>query len=274
MTPQDAILSDQLNHASLIDGIRLCKAKRYRYQHNDMNALEDQLKAARQDGAKHMMIATDGVFSMDGYLADLPGITQLAKRYGALVVVDDCHGVGFMGPNGAGTPSHFNVDVDVLTGTFGKALGGSIGGYVAGPQALISLLRQRSRPYLFSNSIPPSMAASSLSALHLVKKMDGLRHQLFHNTQYWRNGLQAMGFDVLPGAHPIVPVMLGEAKLAQQMAASLFDQGVYVTGFAFPVVPHGQARIRTQMNAALSQQDLDHALNAFKCVGQSLGVIS
>jgi glycine C-acetyltransferase len=220
------------------------------------------------------MIATDGVFSMDGYLAKLPEIRALADKYDAVLMVDDCHATGFMGPNGAGTPDHFGVDVDILTGTLGKALGGAIGGSIAGPQPVIDLLRQRARPYLFSNSLPPSIVAAGIEALRLVEEGAGLRAQLFENARYWRTGLKALGFDLLPGEHPIIPVMLGDAKLAQEMASRLFDEGVYVSGFFFPVVPKGQARIRTQMNAALTREELDRALAAFGKVGRDLGVIS
>ena len=271
--PEDAIVSDALNHASIIDGIRLCKAKRYRYANSDMNDLESQLKLARAEGARFIMIATDGVFSMDGYLAKLPEIIALAHTYEALVMVDDCHATGFMGPKGAGTPAHHKVEVDILTGTLGKALGGGIGGYIAGPQAVIDLLRQRARPYLFSNSLPPSIVMAGIKALELVEQGDELRAQLFANTAYWRAGLEGLGFDLLPGEHPIVPVMLGEAKLAQDMAARLFEEGVFVSGFFFPVVPRGQARIRTQMNAALTQADLDRALVAFEKAGKACGVL-
>ena len=272
--PEDAIISDALNHASIIDGIRLCKAKRYRYANSDMADLETQLKAAKADGARFIMIATDGVFSMDGYLANLPEITKLAQAYGALVMVDDCHATGFLGPKGAGTPAHFGVDVDILTGTLGKALGGAIGGYVAGPQPVIDLLRQRARPYLFSNSLPPSIVAAGIEAIRLVEQGDALRAQLFENAAYWRAGLTRLGFDLLPGEHPIIPVMLGEARLAQDMAARLFDEGVYVSGFFFPVVPRGQARIRTQMNASLTKDDLDRALSAFEIAGKAVGVLA
>ena len=270
---EDAIVSDALNHASIIDGIRLCKAKRHRYANSDMGDLETQLQAAKAAGARHIMIATDGVFSMDGYLAKLPEITALAAQYDALVMVDDCHATGFMGPNGAGTPAHAGVDVDILTGTLGKALGGSIGGYIAGPQPVIDLLRQRARPYLFSNSLPPSIVAAGIEAIRLAEEGDALREQLFDNAAYWRAGLKRLGFDLLPGEHPIIPVMLGEAQLAQDMAARLFEEGVYVSGFFFPVVPRGQARIRTQMNAALTREDLDRGLAAFDVVGRALGVL-
>lgn len=273
---EDAIISDALNHASIIDGIRLCKATRYRYKNSDMADLEDQLKQAKNNGARFIMIATDGVFSMDGYLADLSSITALAEKYDALVMVDDCHATGFMGPKGRGTAAHFGVNhkVDVVTGTLGKALGGAIGGYIAGKKSIIDLLRQRARPYLFSNALPPSVLAASIKALHLVQASDDLREQLFRNTAYWRDGLEKLGFELLPGEHPIVPVMLGEAKLAQQLASRLFEKGVYVSGFFFPVVPKGTARIRTQMNAALTTADLDRALQAFEMAGRETGVLA
>ncbi len=271
--PEDAVISDALNHASIIDGIRLCKAKRYRYANSDMDALEAQLKTARAEGARHIMIATDGVFSMDGYLAKLPEITALAKKYEALVMVDDCHATGFMGPKGAGTPAHHGVNVDILAGTLGKAMGGAIGGYIAGPQPVIDLLRQRARPYLFSNALPPAVVAAGLEALKLVTEGDDLRVQLFDNATYWRAGLTDLGFDLLPGEHPIIPVMLGDARLSQAMARELYKNGVYVAGFFFPVVPKGQARIRTQMNAALTRADLDAALAAFDVAGKATGVL-
>jgi glycine C-acetyltransferase len=271
--PEDAVISDALNHASIIDGIRLSKAKRYRYTNSDMSELEAQLQVARADGARHILIATDGVFSMDGYLAKLPEIATLAERHGALTMVDDCHATGFIGPQGRGTPAHFGVDIDIMTGTLGKALGGALGGYVAGPQPVIDLLRQRARPYLFSNALPPAVVGAALAALDLVEAADDLRAKLFENAAYWRAGLEAAGFDLLPGEHPIVPVMLGEARLAQEMAAALYDRGVYVAGFFFPVVPKGRARIRTQMNAALSREDLDFALAAFAEAGKAVGAI-
>jgi glycine C-acetyltransferase len=271
--PEDAVISDALNHASIIDGIRLCKARRYRYANSDMADLEAQLVKAREDGARFILIATDGVFSMDGYLARLPEITALAERHGALVMVDDCHATGFMGPKGQGTPAHFGVKADILTGTLGKALGGALGGYIAGPQPVIDLLRQRARPYLFSNALPPAVVGAALAALDIVEAADDLRAQLFANAAYWRAGLADAGFRLLPGEHPIVPVMLGEAKLAQAMAAELATRGVHVAGFFFPVVPQGQARIRTQMNARLTQDDLDFGLEAFTAAGRAVGVI-
>ena len=274
LSPEDAVVSDALNHASIIDGIRLCKARRYRYANSDMNDLEGQLKLAREEGARFIMIATDGVFSMDGYLAKLPQIKALADKYDAMVMVDDCHATGFMGPEGRGTPAHAGVEVDILTGTLGKALGGAIGGYIAGPQPVIDLLRQRARPYLFSNSLPPSIVAAGLKALDLVEAGDDLRARLFENTAYWRAGLTDLGFDLLPGRHPIVPVMLGEAQLAQDMATRLFDEGVFVSGFFYPVVPRGAARIRTQMSAALTKTDLDRALHAFAVAGKAVGVLT
>ena len=275
LNERDAIISDALNHASIIDGIRLCKAKRYRYSNSDMGELEARLKEAKNAGARFIMIATDGVFSMDGHLAKLPEITALAQQFGAIVMVDDCHATGFIGPQGRGTPAHFDVveGVDILTGTLGKALGGAIGGYVAGPQQVIDLLRQRARPYLFSNSLPPAIVAAGLEAIDLVEDSDDLRAKLFENTLFWRAGLEKLGFDLLPGEHPIVPVMLGEAGLAQEFAAKLFEEGVFVAGFFFPVVAKGSARIRTQMNAALDISDLEFALKAFEKAGKAAGVI-
>jgi glycine C-acetyltransferase len=272
--PEDAIISDSLNHASIIDGIRLCKAQRYRYANSDMNDLEAKLKEARAAGARFIMVATDGVFSMDGYLANLPEVTRLAKEYDAMVMVDDCHATGFMGPKGQGTPAHHGVDVDILTGTLGKALGGAIGGYIAGPQPVIDLLRQRARPYLFSNSLPPAIVAAGIEVIKLVEEGDDLRAQLFENAAYWRAGLTDLGFELLEGEHPIIPVMLGDARLSQDMATKLYELGVYVAGFFFPVVPKGQARIRTQMNAALTKEELDFALEAFAKAGRETGVLS
>jgi glycine C-acetyltransferase len=272
--PEDAVISDALNHASIIDGIRLCKARRYRYATSDMADLEAQLQQARADGARFILIATDGVFSMDGFLAPLPQIVALAARYGALTMVDDCHATGFIGPQGRGTPAHAGVRVDILTGTLGKALGGALGGYVAGPQPVIDLLRQRARPYLFSNALPPAIVAAALAALDLVEAADDLRAQLFANAAYWRAGLADAGFTLLPGEHPIIPVMLGEARLAQAMAADLNARGIHVSGFFFPVVPKGKARIRTQMNARLTRNDLDFALEAFRAAGHATGVLA
>ncbi|WP_227285860.1 glycine C-acetyltransferase [Boseongicola sp. H5] len=273
--PEDAVISDALNHASIIDGIRLCKARRYRYANADMDELETQLKAARAEGARTIMIATDGVFSMDGYLAPLAEITALAAAYDAVVMVDDCHATGFMGPQGRGSPHHAGVadHVPILTGTLGKALGGAIGGYIAGPQPVIDLLRQRARPYLFSNALPPAVCAAGIAALRLVENGDGLRKALSDNAAFWRAGLTDLGFDLLPGEHPIIPVMLGDARLAQEMARALSERGVYVAGFFFPVVPKGKARIRTQMNAALTRDDLDRGLQAFAEAGRRLGAI-
>lgn len=271
--PGDAIISDELNHASIIDGIRLCKARRYRYANSDMDDLETQLKAARADGARHVMIATDGVFSMDGYLAKLPDIRALADQFDAVLMVDDCHATGFMGPQGRGTPAHFGVRADILTGTLGKALGGALGGYIAGPQPVVDLLRQRARPYLFSNALPPAIVAAGVAALDMVEAAEDLRAQLFDNAAYWRAGLAEAGFDLLPGAHPIIPVMLHDAHRAQAMAARLLELGVYVAPFFFPVVPKGKARIRTQMNAALTRTDLDQALAAFAQAGRDTGVL-
>lgn len=271
--PEDAIISDSLNHASIIDGIRLCKAKRYRYTNSDMADLEAQLSQAKQDGARFIMIATDGVFSMDGYLAKLPEIVALGQKYNAMVMVDDCHATGFMGPKGAGTPSHFGVKVDILTGTLGKALGGALGGYIAGPQPVIDLLRQRARPYLFSNSLPPSIVAAGIEALDIVEAGDALRSKLTENARYWREGLTKLGFKLQPGEHPIIPVMLGDAKIAQSMAAHLNDNGIYVAPFFYPVVPKGQARIRTQMSSALTRDDLDFALDAFEQAGRATGAL-
>ena len=274
--PEDAIISDALNHASIIDGVRLCKARRFRYANADMDDLDTQLKTARDGGARHIMIASDGVFSMDGYLAPLPDITALAKKYGALVMVDDCHATGFMGPKGQGTGHHFGIanKIDIITGTLGKALGGALGGFIAGPQPVIDLLRQRARPYLFSNALPPMICAAGIAALDLVERGDDLRTRLFDNAAYWRDGLARRGFDLLPGEHPIIPVMIGDARKSQDMAARLGELGVYVAGFFFPVVPKGTARIRTQMNAALTRADLDTALDAFAEAGRDTGVLT
>lgn len=261
--PEDAIISDALNHASIIDGVRLCKAQRFRYQNNDMADLEAQLTAAAS--ARFRLIATDGVFSMDGYLANLPAICDLADRHDALVMVDDSHAVGFMGERGRGTHEHFDVidRVDILTGTLGKALGGASGGFTSGRAEIIELLRQRSRPYLFSNSLAPPIVAASLKVLDLLTESDELRRRLKSNTQFFRQGLEQAGLNVLPGEHPIVPVMLGDARLAAEVADWLLKRGIYVIGFSFPVVPKGQARIRTQVSAAHTEQELQRAIDAF-----------
>jgi glycine C-acetyltransferase len=271
---RDAVISDALNHASIIDGIRLCKAQRHRYANNDMAELEQCLKQAQ--GARTRLIATDGVFSMDGFIANLARICDLAERYDAMVMVDDSHATGFMGPTGRGTPEHCGVaaHIDILTGTLGKALGGGSGGYIAARREVIEWLRQRSRPYLFSNSIPPVVAAASLAVLDLLEHAPQLRTQLFENTRFFRAGLTQAGFNLKPGEHPIIPVMLGDAALASAMADALLERGVYVIGFSFPVVPKGQARIRTQMSAALDRGQLERALDAFAAVGRSLGVIA
>ena len=272
---EDAIISDSLNHASIIDGVRLCKAKRFRYANSDMNDLEAQLKAADAAGARYKLIVTDGVFSMDGYIANLKGICDLADQYGAMVMVDDCHAHGFMGAKGRGTPEHCGVmgRVDIITGTLGKALGGAMGGFTAAKQEVVDLLRQRSRPYLFSNSLAPAIAGASLKALEMVRDGDDLRARLFENAKRFRAGMTAAGFDLLPGEHPIIPVMLGDAKLAQDMASELMKEGVYVIGFFYPVVPKGKARIRTQMSAAHTPEQIDRAIEAFTKVGKKLGVV-
>jgi glycine C-acetyltransferase len=270
---RDAVISDALNHASIIDGIRLCKAQRYRYANSDMAQLEECLKQAH--GARTRLIATDGVFSMDGFIAKLKEICDLAERYDALVMVDDSHATGFMGATGRGTPEHCGVTerIDILSGTLGKALGGGSGGYIAARREVIDWLRQRSRPYLFSNSIPPVVAAASLAVLELLEGDSQLREQLFENTRFFRSGLTRAGFNLKPGEHPIIPVMLGDAALAGRMADALLERGIYVIGFSFPVVPKGQARIRTQMSAALTRPQLEQALAAFASVGRELGVI-
>ncbi len=275
---QDAIISDALNHASIIDGVRLCKARRYRYANNDMADLRAQLQAARDQGARHLMIATDGVFSMDGIIANLSAICDLADEFDALVMVDDSHAVGFIGDGGRGTPEYCGVQgrVDILTGTLGKALGGASGGYVAADVAIVDLLRQRSRPYLFSNTLAPSIVAASQAVLALLQSPEGqaLRAQVRQNGQHFRQAMQALGFSLVPGDHPIIPVMLGDASLATQMADALLQAGVYVIGFSYPVVPKGQARIRTQMSAAHTAEDIDYAVQAFARVGRTLGVLA
>jgi len=270
---QDAIISDAFNHASIIDGVRLCKASRYRYANNDMADLEKQLQAAQ--GARFRLIATDGVFSMDGSIANLRAICDLGERYDALVMVDDSHAVGFVGNKGRGTAEYHEVlgRVDILTGTLGKALGGAMGGYTSGSKPIIDWLRQRSRPYLFSNSLAPSLVTASIAALELLAQSDALRQQLNHNSAYFRQGLAQAGFTLSGADHPIVPVMIGDAALSAQMADRLLSEGIYVIGFSFPVVPKGAARIRTQISAAHSREQLDHAIDAFARIGRELGVI-
>lgn len=261
----DAVISDQLNHASIIDGVRLCKAQRWRYANNDMADLERCLREAQAAGAGIKLIATDGVFSMDGFIANLQGVCDLAERYDALVMVDDSHAVGFMGDHGRGTPEYCGVmgRVDILTGTFGKALGGASGGYAAAKRSVVDLLRQRSRPYLFSNTLAPAIAASTLKVLDLLEGSTALRDRLADNTAFFRGRLTDLGFDIPRGEHPIIPVMLYDARIAQQMAARMLDKGVYVVGFFYPVVPQGKARIRTQVSAAHSREDLAYAAEAF-----------
>jgi len=272
----DAIVSDELNHASIIDGIRLCKAKRYRYRSCDTHDLEDKLRQARSDGARTIIIATDAVFSMDGTIAPLDHICDLAERYEALVMVDECHSMGFMGATGRGIVEYCNVTgrVDIITGTLGKALGGGIGGFTTGRKEIIEMLRQRSRPYLFSNSLPPSIVGASIEVFRLLSATTELRDRLEQNTKYFRSQMVALGFDIKPGTHPIVPIMLYDAKLSQDFARLMLDEGIYVVGFFYPVVPKGQARIRVQLSAAHTQEHLDRALEAFANVGRRLGVIS
>ena len=272
--PEDAIVSDELNHASIIDGVRLCKAQRLRFRHDDMEDLEARLREAA--GARSRLIATDGVFSMDGTIADLAAICDLADRHQALVMIDDCHATGFLGENGRGTHEYRDCmdRVDIITGTLGKALGGASGGFTSGRKEIVAWLRQRSRPYLFSNTLAPVIAATSIEVLDLLESGGGLRRQLWDNTRYFRAGLERLGFELKPGEHPIIPVMLGDAALATRMADRLLAEGVYVIGFSFPVVPRGQARIRTQMSAGLERAHLDAALDAFERVGRELEVIS
>lgn len=274
---EDAVISDELNHASIIDGVRLCKAKRFRYKNNDMADLETQLKAADAAGARFKLIVTDGVFSMDGIIADLKTLCDVADRYGAIVMVDDSHAVGFIGDTGAGTPELCGVAdrVDIYTGTLGKALGGASGGYVSGRQAIIDLLRQRSRPYLFSNTLAPAITAASLKVLQILQTEEGatLRANLKRNADYFRQAMTEAGFTLVPGQHPIIPVMLGDARLAGEMAAALLAEGVFVTGFSYPVVPKGKARIRTQMSAGHTLEQVKHTVAAFIKVGRELGVI-
>lgn len=273
--PEDAIVSDALNHASIIDGVRLCKAKRYRYANNDMTALKEQLEKAKADGARHIMIATDGVFSMDGVIANLSGVCDLADEYDAMVMVDDSHAVGFVGQGGRGTHEYHQVmdRVDIITGTLGKALGGASGGFTAAKSEVVEWLRQRSRPYLFSNSLAPSIVTASIKVLEMLSEGDELRDKLNTNSAYFREKMTAAGFELAGADHAIIPVMLGDAKLASEMADRLLDEGIYVIGFSFPVVPKGQARIRTQMSAAHSREQLDRAIDAFIRIGKDLGVI-
>jgi glycine C-acetyltransferase len=272
LSEEDAVISDELNHASIIDGIRLCKAQRFRYKNNDMTDLEDKLKQAAS--ARFRLIATDGVFSMDGYIANLKGICDLAEKYDALVMVDDSHAVGFMGEKGRGTHEYNDVigRVDIITGTLGKALGGASGGYTSGRKEIIDMLRQRSRPYLFSNTVAPSIIKASIKVIELLSESDDLRVKLRENTGFFREEMTKLGFNILPGVHPIVPVMLGDAKLAQEMAARLLEKGVYVIGFSYPVVPQGKARIRTQISAAHSHEDLEFAIKMFAEVKEELGI--
>jgi glycine C-acetyltransferase len=272
----DAIISDSLNHASIIDGVRLSKAKRYRYATSDMDALETELKRAVAEGSRFRLIATDGVFSMDGHVAKLPEICELAEKYGAMVMVDDCHATGHLGEGGRGTPAMTGAGarVDIITGTFGKTLGGAMGGFIAAAQPVIDLLRQRARPYLFSNALAPAVAAGSLKAIEIAEAADGRRTKLMGHARRFREAMSQAGFELLAGDTPIIPVMLGDAKLAQQMAAALDKRGVYVAGFFYPVVAKGKARIRTQMSAALNFQDVTTAIEAFVDAGRELGIVS
>lgn len=273
--PEDAIISDALNHASIIDGVRLCKAKRYRYANNDMQALEAQLVQADKDGARFKLIATDGVFSMDGVIADLASICDLADKYDAMVMVDDCHATGFVGDKGRGSHEYNNVmgRVDIITGTLGKALGGASGGYTSGKKEVVEWLRQRSRPYLFSNSVAPAIVSASIRVFDMLKDGDDLRAALTRNSTHFRQRMENAGFTLAGKDHAIIPVMLGDAKLASDMADKMLEKGIYVVGFSFPVVPKGQARIRTQMSAAHSLEQVDMAIDAFIQVGKELGVI-
>ena len=273
---EDAIVSDQLNHASIIDGIRLCKAKRYRYANNDMLDLEQNLIKAKEEGARNILISTDGVFSMDGHIAQLDKIVELAKKYDALTMVDDCHSTGFMGSKGRGTAEHCGVfgKIDIITGTFGKALGGASGGFTAAKKEVIEMLRQRSRPYLFSNTLAPAITGASIKVLELLEKSTALRDKLEYNTSYFRKGMKAIGLDIIEGVHPIVPVMLYDARRSQDFANALLKEGVYVIGFFFPVVPKEKARIRVQISAGHEVEHLDKALEAFAKVGRNLGVIN
>lgn len=271
---EDAIISDELNHASIIDGVRLCKAMRYRYKNNNMEDLRVQLTAARQAGAKKILIATDGVFSMDGYIANLPAICDLADEFDALVMVDESHAVGFMGEHGRGTPEYCGVmgRVDILTGTFGKALGGASGGYTAARQPIVDLLRQRSRPYLFSNTVAPAICAATIRTIELLEESTALRDKVHENARYFRAEMEKVGFDLLPGEHPIVPVMLYDPKVAHEFARRMLDKGVYVVAFCYPVVPKGKDRIRTQISAGHTKEDLDFAVRCFREVKEEMGL--
>lgn len=275
MSAEDAIISDELNHASIIDGVRLSKSKRYRYKNNDLQSLEEQLKQADADGARFKLIATDGVFSMDGVIADLKGICDLADKYDALVMMDDCHATGFLGENGRGTHEYCDVlgRVDIITGTLGKALGGASGGYTSGKKEVIDWLRQRSRPYLFSNSVAPAIVQASIKVLDMLAQGNQLRDQLWDNAHYFREQMTAAGFTLSGADHAIIPVMIGDARLASEMADRLLERGIYVIGFSFPVVPKGKARIRTQMSAAHTREQLDRTIKAFTEIGKDLGVI-
>ncbi len=274
LTEEDAIVSDELNHASIIDGIRLCKAQRYRYKNCDMNDLEEKLKEAKSNNAKKILIATDGVFSMDGFIAPLKEICDLADKYGAMVMVDDSHAVGFMGKHGKGTHEYNDVigRVDIITGTLGKALGGASGGYTSARQEIVDLLRQRSRPYLFSNTVAPAIVSASIKVIDMLSSTTELRDRLERNTKYFREKIKSAGFQIKDGVHPIVPIMLGDAVLAQKMAAKMLEKGVYVIGFFYPVVPKGTARIRVQISAAHSLEDLDYAVGKFSEVKQEMGI--
>jgi glycine C-acetyltransferase len=275
LSEEDAIISDELNHASIIDGIRLCKAKRFRYKHNDMNSLEDCLKEAKAAGARRQLIFTDGAFSMDGTIAQLDKICDLAEKYEAMVGIDECHASGFLGKTGRGTHEHRGVmdRIDIVTGTLGKALGGASGGFTSAKKEIVEILRQRSRPYLFSNTVAPSIVGASIKVLELLSNSTALRDKLEANTRYFRAAMTDAGFDIIPGEHPIVPIMLYDAPLAQKFAARLLDEGIYVIGFFYPVVPRGKARIRVQLSAAHEQAHLERAVAAFTMVGKELGVV-
>ena len=272
--PEDAVISDELNHASIIDGVRLCKAKRYRYKNNNMEELRSCLEGARASGCKKILIATDGVFSMDGYIANLPAICDLADEYDALTMVDDSHAVGFMGTHGKGTPEHCGVmeRIDIITGTFGKALGGASGGYTAARQPIVDLLRQRSRPYLFSNTVAPAICAATIRTIELLEESTALRDKVHENARYFRAGMEKLGFDLLPGEHPIVPVMLYDPKIAHEFSRRMLEKGVYVVAFCYPVVPKGRDRIRTQISAGHTKEDLDFAISCFGEVKKEMGL--